>query len=190
VLEFVLGCLTAQLYIQLIGKPTGAAERRWGTIALWTALAVLLLIGIFHVVSTRVPLVDHYLRFFALNFGCAVPIATVIFCVSRYDSGVSRLLSTRHLVGLGEISYSIYAVHTWTLRAFLRPAVDFNLANGIEALIRIPVAMIFSIIMATATYRLIEMPCRRYIRSRLSRHQSARHDKQTQQCAPSPVHFG
>jgi peptidoglycan/LPS O-acetylase OafA/YrhL len=177
----VLGCLTAQLYMLLIGKPVSATEHEWGVVALWSALVALSLIGVFHVTSTSVPRLDHYIRFFTLNFGCAVPIATVMFCVSRYDSAVSRLLSTRPLVRLGEISYSIYAVHTWTLRAFLRPSVDFNLANGIEALIRIPVAMIFSTIMASATYRLIEMPCRRYLRSKLSGHLQAWHDRQQRQ---------
>jgi peptidoglycan/LPS O-acetylase OafA/YrhL len=178
VLEFVLGCLTAQLYMLLIGRPVSAAEHQWGVIALWSALVALVLIGVFYVTSTSDPLLDHYIAFFGSNFGCAVPIAAVIFCVSRYDSVVRRLLSTRPLVGLGEISYSIYAVHTWTLRAFLRPSVDFNLANGIEALIRIPVAMIFSIIMASATYRLIEMPCRRYVRSKLSGHLQAWRERQ------------
>lgn len=173
VLEFVLGCLTAQLYALLVARPVGATEHEWGVIALWSALVALLLIGVFHVTSTSSPQLDHAIRFYALNFGCAVPIATVIFCVSRYDSVVRRLLSTHPLVGLGEISYSIYAVHTWTLRAFLRPSVDFNLATGIEALIRIPVAMAFSIVMASATYRLIEMPCRRYVRSKLSGHLQA-----------------
>src|SRR5262249_55925955 len=138
-------------------------------------------IGIFHVTSTSSTLLDHYIRFFTLNFGCAVPLATVLFCVSRYDSPVGRVLAGRSLVGLGEISYSIYAVHTWTLRAFLRPAVDFNLANGTEALIRIPLAMIFSTIMATATYRLIEMPCRRYIRDKWSGRLQAWRDRQAQQ---------
>jgi peptidoglycan/LPS O-acetylase OafA/YrhL len=181
VLEFVLGCLTAQLYMLLIGRPVSATEHQWGGIGLWSALITLLLVGVFHVTSTSVPRLDHYIRFFTLTFGCAVPIATVIFCVSRYDSAIRRLLSTRPLVRLGEISYSIYAVHTWTLRAFLRPSVDFNLANGIEALIRIPVAMIFSTIMASATYRLIEMPCRRYLRSKLSGHLQAWHDRQQRQ---------
>ena len=183
VLEFVLGCLTAQLYMLLIDRPVDPLERALGSIALWIALPLLALIGIFNITSTTSALLDHYIRFFTLNFGCAVPLATVIFCVSRYESAVSRMLAWRPLVDLGEISYSIYAVHTWTLRAFLRPAVDFNLANGIEALIRIPLAMIFSIIMASATYRLIEMPCRRYLRSRLSGHLQAWRDRQLQRNA-------
>jgi peptidoglycan/LPS O-acetylase OafA/YrhL len=181
VLEFVLGCLTAQLYMLLTDRPVDPLERTLGSIALWIALPILLLIGIFHVTSTSSTLLDHYIRFFALNFGCAIPLATVLFCVSRYDSPVRRLLAGRSLVGLGEISYSIYAVHTWTLRAFLRPAVDFNFANGAEALIRIPLAMIFSTIMATATYRLIEMPCRRYVRSKWSRQLQTWRDRQLRQ---------
>jgi peptidoglycan/LPS O-acetylase OafA/YrhL len=178
ILEFVLGCLTAQLYMLLTDRPVAAAEHRWGSIALASALVALFLIGLCHIVSTSDPLIDRYIRFFSQNYGCAVPIATVIFCVSRYDSAVSRWLSMRPLVGLGEISYSIYAVHTWTLRAFTRPAVEFNATTGIEALIRIPVAVIFSIITASATYRLIEMPCRRYIRSKLSAHLQAWRDRQ------------
>lgn len=168
ILEFVLGCLVAQLYVLLIDKPVSTIEHGIGVIVLWMALLLLLLLGYFSDAQISSSMLNHYLRFFILNFGCAVPIATVIFCVSRYDSIVNRLLSTSLLVSLGEISYSIYAVHTWTLRAFLRPTVDFNLTNGIEALIRIPVAIVFSIIMATATYRLIEVPCRRYLRSKRS----------------------
>jgi len=181
VMEFVLGCLTAQLYMLLIERPVEPLEHALGSMALWIALPVLLLIGIFHVTSTSIAPLDHYIHFFTLNFGCAVPLATLLFCVSRYDSPVSRLLAGRSLVSLGEISYSIYAVHTWTLRAFLRPAVDFNLANGTEALVRIPLAMIFSTIMATATYRLIEMPCRRYIRNKWSGRLQAWRDRQLQQ---------
>ncbi len=190
VLEFVLGCLTAQLYMLLAGRPVDAVERRWGSVALWAALAVLVLIGASEAISTTDPLLDRYIRFFNLNFGPAVPLATVIFCVSRYDSAVGRLLAAPALVALGEISYSIYAVHTWTLRAFLRPAVEFNLANGIEALIRIPVAVVFSIIMASATYRLIEMPCRRYLRRRLSAHLQAWRERQQRRNALSGAAAG
>lgn len=190
ILEFLLGCLTAQLYMLLFAKPASPAEREIGVTAQWVAVALLLLIGYFSDAEISGSMFNHYLQFFTLNFGCAVPIATIIFCVSRYDSLLSRLLSARPLVGLGEISYSIYAVHTWTLRAFLRPAVDFNVTNGIEALIRIPVAMIFSIIMASATYRLIEMPCRRYLRSKLSGQLKAWRERRREQSALSGAAAG
>jgi peptidoglycan/LPS O-acetylase OafA/YrhL len=184
ILEFILGCLTAHLYMLLSEKPVAADERALGSTLLGSALAVLAFMAIFFVFGTPFPAFNHEMHFLLLNFGCAPAIAAVIFCVSRYDTAASRLLSARSLVGLGEISYSIYAVHTWTLRAFLRPAVDFNLANGLEALIRIPVAMIFTVIMATATYRLIEMPSRRYLRDRLSNLFEKRMERQSQYRVP------
>jgi peptidoglycan/LPS O-acetylase OafA/YrhL len=169
VLEFIAGCLAAHLYIQLLDRPVTTREQRIGTAVLWSSLVILFVLGLLRVTGSPWPAFNHYLDFLLLNFGLAVPIAGVIFCTSRYDGVVGRLLSARPLVGFGEISYSIYAVHTWTLRGFLRPAVEFNLTMGMEALIRIPVAIIFSIIMASATYRLIEMPCRRYLRDNLSK---------------------
>lgn len=181
ILEFILGCLTAHLYMLLSERPVLVKEHVFGSAALWCSLVALALMAVFSVIETPFPAFNHKMRFLTLNFGCAPAIAAVLFCASRYNTAVTRVLSMRRLVGLGEISYSIYAVHTWTLRAFLRPAVDFNLGNGLEALIRIPVAMIFTVIMATATYRLIEMPSRRYLRDRLSNLFERQIDRQPQQ---------
>lgn len=72
---------------------------------------------------------------------------------------------------LGDISYSIYAVHTWTLRPFIRPAVEFNVFNGVDAILRLSLGPAFTIMVATATYAIIEVPCRRYLRSKLMRRQ-------------------
>jgi peptidoglycan/LPS O-acetylase OafA/YrhL len=107
------------------------------------------------------------IHFFALNFGCAVPLAVVIFCAARYRSWISAFLSLPWIVYLGDISYSIYAVHTWTLRPFIRPPIDFNSIYAVDAALRITLAMAFTVIVATATYSIIEVPCRRFLRTRL-----------------------
>jgi peptidoglycan/LPS O-acetylase OafA/YrhL len=73
------------------------------------------------------------------------------------------------MVWLGDISYSIYAVHTWTLRPFVRPSVDFNFVFAADAIVRVLVGIVFTIIVAAATYSIIEAPCRRYLRLRLMR---------------------
>jgi peptidoglycan/LPS O-acetylase OafA/YrhL len=169
VLEFILGALAAHLYILVSETPVSYTEATVGKLAQRLALVVLILIGVLQDTGTPWSFVDEQLRFFVANFGCAVPIAILIFCVSRYKTRVAMLLASRPWVALGEISYSIYAVHTWTLRAFLRPAEPPDALGQIEALIRIPLAMVFTIIMATATYRLIEAPSRRYLRDRLPR---------------------
>jgi peptidoglycan/LPS O-acetylase OafA/YrhL len=168
VLEFVLGCLTAQLYVQLAARHASDGESKAGTILLWGAILVLAAIGIVFAVGGLPPLLDSYFHFLVSNFGCAVPIAIVIFCVSRYPGPVTRLLSSWPAVRLGDISYSIYAVHTWTLRPLIRPAAPYDAAMIVDAAIRIPLGVIFTIIVATAFYRFIEVPCRAYIRSRLS----------------------
>jgi len=163
--EFGLGCLTAQFFLVLRQRPVGRIERNCGAAALYFALYVLLLYGIGYATSPA-PL-GGLIKFLSLNFGCALPAAVIIFCVARYDDlPLASLLSTWPMTWLGGISYSIYAVHTWTLRPFIRPAVDFNLIFATEAVLRIMVAIAFTVICASATYRLIEVPCRRYLRRR------------------------
>jgi peptidoglycan/LPS O-acetylase OafA/YrhL len=179
VLEFVLGCLTAHFYAQLSDRSISEIEQRLGVIALWAALLGLAAIGVVYVGSALPPLIDYYFRFLILNFGCAPPIAVVIFCVARYSSGVARLLGSLQLVRLGDISYSIYAVHTWTLRPFIRPAVPPDPIMLMDSIIRIPLAIAFTIIVATATYRLIEVPSRAFIRERLSRAMATRRSEVT-----------
>jgi len=168
VLEFVLGCLTAQLYIQLADRRVSDSECRVGAVLLWGAILVLAAIGIVYVVGGLPPRVDRYYRLLLPNFGCAVPIAIVIFCVSRYPGLVTRLLASRPAVRLGDISYSIYCVNTWTLFTLVRPAAPYDAANIADAAIRIPLGVVFTLIVATAFYRVVEVPCRAYIRSRLS----------------------
>ena len=75
---------------------------------------------------------------------------------------------------LGELSYSIYAVHTWTLRIFQRPTMDFRYGVELEAVFRIVVAIALTIILSTATYRLIEVPARAWIRKSVARRMQRR----------------
>jgi peptidoglycan/LPS O-acetylase OafA/YrhL len=167
--EFVLGCLTAQLFLLMQGRAVSKAEKTWAGAALGLALLVLLACGIVQG--------GHFLRGFAHglfhmlvgNFGLAVPIAIVIFCAARYRTPLAAFLSLPWIVWLGDISYSIYAVHTWTVRPFIRPAVDFDLVFGIDAILRIVMAIAFTIIVAAATFTIIEVPCRRYLRAKLMR---------------------
>src|SRR5262249_9052138 len=103
-------------------------------------------------------------QFLALNFLCAVPIGVLIFCVSRYPTGISRFLCLSPLVLLGELSYSIYSVHTWTLRIFIREPVSFTKLWAFDAVLRIAMGIGLTLILATATYRLIEVPGRTGLR--------------------------
>ena len=177
--EFVLGCLTAHLFLTMQNQPILRRERTLAGLAFAVAMVFLLAFGgTYALIILRFdavgpfndPLahVAPYIRFFALNFGCAVPLAVVIFYAARYKSAFASLFATPLLVWLGDISYSIYAVHVWTLRPLIRPAVGVNTIYEMDAVLRVAIGIVFTIMVSFGTYTLIEQPCRRYLRNRLT----------------------
>jgi peptidoglycan/LPS O-acetylase OafA/YrhL len=171
--EFILGCLVAHLFLLLRERPISNTERRCGLLALYAGISMVLLFDLCYATLPEDQPLLGVIRFLSANFGCAVPLAVVIFCAARYESPVASFLSMPGIIWLGDISYSIYAVHTWTLRPFIRRAVGFDWIYGIDTLLRIGLAIGFTIIVASATYAIIEVPCRRYFRAKLMRPSSA-----------------
>jgi peptidoglycan/LPS O-acetylase OafA/YrhL len=185
IFEFILGCFAAQLYLLLQAREVSAREHQVGTIALSLACAALILFGWLYATGGPTAALNAYVNFLTLTFGCAAPIAVVIFCVSRYETSLSRAIGSGLLVAGGEISYSIYAVHTWTLRIFVREPVSFSWVFGADALLRIAIAIVFTLIVATATYRLIERPWRDRLRAISSRVHSAHFSPRAAGAEPS-----
>ena len=79
------------------------------------------------------------------------------------------MLSTPLMVLLGDLSFSIYAVHTWTLRIFERPSMDFRYGVELEAAFRIVLGIALTLMLSTATFRLIEVPARAWLRKVVAR---------------------
>jgi peptidoglycan/LPS O-acetylase OafA/YrhL len=170
VFEFILGCLTAQIYTLFAAHPVSLREAQWGRIILYVSLVFLIAFSFVHVSRPFGPVVAQYVDAVKLNFGTAVGIAALIFCVSRYrTSAVALLLSTPLMVLLGDLSFSIYAVHTWTLRIFERPSMDFRYGVELEAAFRIVLGVALTLILSTATFRLIEVPARAWVRKVVAR---------------------
>ena len=169
VFEFILGCLTAQLYACLSDRKISTGEGQLGRYLLASSLLFLFGFALAFTFRPFGPAVASFMEILKLNFGCAVAIAVLIFCVSRYrDSTVALWLSTPLMVYLGDLSYSIYTVHTWTLRIFQRPDVTFRVGEGLEAIFRIALAITLTLVLSTATYRLIEVPARAWLRKRVA----------------------
>jgi peptidoglycan/LPS O-acetylase OafA/YrhL len=165
VFEFILGCLTAQVFALLADQQVSSGEARLGRYLLVASLAYLLAFGLIYLYEPFGQAVAPYVELLKLNFGCAVAIAILIFCVSRYrSSAVAVMLSTPLMVLLGDLSYSIYTVHTWTLRIFERPQMTYSPGVACEALFRIALGIALTIVLSTATYRLIEVPARAWVR--------------------------
>ena len=176
----------AQLYLIRKDRPVTAFERRTAEIALWLSFVVLSLMGAFRATNLT-GTAREYFEFLALNFLTAIPIAAVIYCVARIPSAVSRMLAAAPLVALGEISYSIYVVHTWTLRIFIRQPVEYTTAWGVDAAFRIGFGILLTLVLASATYRIIELPARRWLRGVSSRLLKSLYGEKMENRAPTSV---
>jgi len=170
VFEFILGCLTAQIYAISAAHPVSTREAYWGRVLLNASLVFLFGFALVFLFRPFGNTVAAYVSLLKQNFGCAVGLAVLIFCVSRYRSStVAMMLSTPLMVQLGDLSFSIYAVHTWTLRIFERPSMDFRYGVEWEAALRIVLAIALTLILSTATFRLIEVPARAWVRKIVAR---------------------
>jgi peptidoglycan/LPS O-acetylase OafA/YrhL len=169
VLEFILGCFTAQALLDLSKRKVSPREHRWAAVALIFALASLVGFGLLYLGVFALPIINSYVQFFALNFLCAPSIAIVLFYVARYDSPFSRAMSSPPLVTLGETSYSIYLVHSWTLRIFERTPPNLTPLWAADAIWRIACGIGLTLVVSYGTYRLIELPGRIWLRRILRR---------------------
>jgi peptidoglycan/LPS O-acetylase OafA/YrhL len=169
VFEFIMGCLTAHAFMLVRSRPVSVREHYFGIAAVSAALAMLMVAGLLYTGAVAIEPINLYVKHLAQNFLCAPPIAVVLFCVSRYQTKFTAFLSSSILVRLGETSYSIYMVHTWTLRIFNHPTPTLNWISGIETIFRVLMAITFTLLVAYATYRLIEVPARNWLRGGFAR---------------------
>jgi len=106
-----------------------------------------------------------------MNFGFAPFLAILIFCCARYDFGVSRLMSLPWIVLCGEASYSLYLGHFVIIDAFRYEtaviANDYAWQLTVASFLRLAVVIMASIGMALVSWKLIEVPSRRWMRKLL-----------------------
>jgi hypothetical protein len=151
----------------LRNKPVSSYEQQFANLVLLAALVTLALFGALYQGTIRAGMVNLYINHLALNFLCAPAIAVVMFYVGRYNTSFTRFLSSPMLVALGDTSYSIYLVHTWTLRLFNHPAPAWSWIWGLDAVFRILVAIALTLVVSYATYHLVEVPGRVWLRRKL-----------------------
>jgi peptidoglycan/LPS O-acetylase OafA/YrhL len=172
-LEFILGALTAQVYLVLQSRPASRAEQQaggWlsagglgGMVMLYcvqkAALNALARCGGAPACHWSLsPFVNAgFVYFLNVNFLFAVPIAVFIFCAGRYSNALaSRALAAGVVVYLGEISYSLYLSHPFVSQMtdqWLQPFVVpwYRYAS-------VPLKIVLTIGFAAITYALVERP--------------------------------
>jgi peptidoglycan/LPS O-acetylase OafA/YrhL len=169
VLEFFMGCLAAHAFMLRANRPVAAIERRMANGSLALALMMLGFFGVCYLGFIGYGELHAYVQFLALNFLCAPLIGFVLFYLARYDTAFTRFMSSPVLVLLGETSYSIYLVHTWTLRIFTRPpAPELNWIWISDAVLRVTCGIGLTLVVSYATYKIIEVPSRAWLRRKFS----------------------
>jgi peptidoglycan/LPS O-acetylase OafA/YrhL len=163
VLEFLLGCLTASVYVRLGAIPSPMEKRLGG----WLTAAALLAVAVSHAA------IWHYwsLQPLHMNFGSAPGMALLIFCCARYGSPFARLMSARLIVLGGEISYSLYLLQQPVIHAFSHEVDVIHMETPralLSSLLVLMVTLAAIIGLALVSWALIEVPARRALRRLLS----------------------
>jgi peptidoglycan/LPS O-acetylase OafA/YrhL len=104
------------------------------------------------------------------NFIYAPVLAPLMLCLCRYESGLSRLLSSRPAVFLGEISYSIYiwSFFVMTMLSSYFVSKEESALAYLNSTVKALVTIALTVVFAYGSYRLIEAPSRRWLRQALA----------------------
>ena len=129
--------------------PAPAAIKRW--MPTISAAALLLMTASFAFIGENS-------RALYLGGFLGVSIATVvlIYSTTRHANPTSALLSSRLFRWIGDRSYGLYIWH-WPIYAMTRPGIDFPLPASIVIVIRLAL----TVVVAQASYVILEMPFRR-----------------------------
>jgi peptidoglycan/LPS O-acetylase OafA/YrhL len=151
--EFVVGVVAGRLFL----RETRPDARRYAWIQLAAAAAVLATLA----ASPRIP-------FLLLHNGLLAPVfAVLVYALARGAGPLSRVLSARVPVRLGEASFALYILHVpllaWTTRAYA--AMDVRPpAQPWSFVLYAAMAIALSLVV----FRVVEEPARRVLRRRLS----------------------
>jgi peptidoglycan/LPS O-acetylase OafA/YrhL len=157
--EFLMGAVAAQAYLELRHLKPSVSEARIGSLLL---TGCVLVTAILYALSRS----NSFIAFAGGYPGGFAPIfAVLIFCCARYRNFITRLLSTRPIIALGDASYSIYLLHLFSLELFRQSAPYSVRASDIASwLLLMAAALSFTLIISLGTYRVIEVPARSYLR--------------------------
>ncbi|MDQ2783986.1 MAG: acyltransferase family protein [Chloroflexota bacterium] len=158
--DFVLGCLAARIYVLRSSIPVTKREAKIGGGAL---LVCILAIGV--IMCINVPALIPF------RFGPAYApfIVVAIYCLARYNTLSSRVLSTKPLILLGAASYSFYLIHAIVIDAVAVPASAIGAKSAYLHDVLIFAAVT---ILSLGAYTYVEMPARKFLRRTLTRQRS------------------
>ncbi len=173
--EFLVGCLTAAIYMQSRKIEISTKEQHFGKrLIIFVLISTFIIQMLFYFPPDFLTFVSlrSYFSTLAWCFGLAPSIAIIIFCCARYQNNITRFLEKPIFITTGLASYSLYLFHLPILQAFSRDAAPVTRASNLRIYFadfsRLTLAMTAAIGFSIIFYHLIEVPCRRYLRKKLS----------------------
>lgn len=152
IVDFLLGITLFQLYRRRY------FSKLYSTNLLATLIEILSvgLFVVFFYVHNSIPQVYRFSCFYW------IPMAAVIGSFAHQAGYMSKLLSIRFMVVLGEISFSFYLIH----QLFIKLLVDKNMLYGITNSNYVLSALILfvSLVASYFMHKYIELPCNRYVK--------------------------
>lgn len=174
IFEFIAGILSSKVYLSLTSS-TCTKERN----SVLSFLVCLCCIGwcmkviltgrtpFSHVITFRDVISAKDMVNLLPNFLFAPAIVPFLVLVCRYNTSVSRMLSSRPLLFMGEISYSVYILQFWmiTSLAAFYISTEISMNAYLNSLIKSIGVIGLTTMIAFGSYHLIERPCRKWIKS-------------------------
>lgn len=159
--EFCLGCFTAFLF----KKYNGHRFNKQTLLEIAALGLVILSMALTASQEFRMLLPPYYpVGAWTIWSGSCIPMAVLIYVMAVGGGKVSKALSNRVIVYLGEISFSLYLVHLTMLCIFMVYAQSLP-----SSFAGFSIYIAASIAMSALLYHAIENPCRRIIKSLYSR---------------------
>lgn len=168
--EFIAGACAAKVFMAKRYEPVTSEQRRLAhALSLLCCLVVgLLTIGNAAGWWSGAP----FVAFLAKNFGYAPFLAYLLYACGRHPGRLAAWCSTRWMQSAGEISYSVYILQFWVFRLYqslASPSIadEPTVALLVASASRVIVYVLATTAIAWVSYRVIEVPCRRWLRRRL-----------------------
>jgi peptidoglycan/LPS O-acetylase OafA/YrhL len=165
--EFILGCFVAQAVMVLRDHPVSSYERNLGVALTAFALLGFVVAAALFDGSIRAGDINWYALRLSDNVLCAPAVGLLLFCVARYETGVSRLLGGTLIVAFGDASYSIYLIHATVLRMFVSPPTGVGWLGLAESVMRLIFYVGTVIFISYCLYLFFEAPARSWCRQHL-----------------------
>lgn len=160
--EFFLGMLLGLAFLRV--PPVRRGVARWTILEAAVVVGVLIAIPKISVFRYNWLTTDPTVGSWLDNMGFAATFGALVFVFAINSGAISRLLSTRVPVLLGEISFSIYLVHQILINWYqAHRSADWMPVNH-----RFVLLVLASCLIAYASFRLVETPARQALRRRFS----------------------